>query len=288
MAEFPALPLWTDAYLGDTTHLTTLEHGAYLLLLMVSWRSRDCSLADDDRLLARYAKVTPAQWRRLRPVIEDFFTVKDGRWIQRRLRDEANAVRQRRQQQVEAGRASALKRKGRHSTDVEQPSNEASTPTPISTPISIEEGEEDSVNGLDEDAEAKKPAATLPPGSTAQARDAWNEAAGRHGWAKVIALSDTRREKLRLRLKELGGLDGWAELLAKAESAAQLITDPPPTWFKFDFLVSSQTNVLKVLEGNYDRRFTNGAGTRHNDEPTNPFVRATLERQDEGAAARRR
>ena len=53
MAQFPVLPLWTDAYLGDTTHLTTIEHGAYMLLLMVSWRSPDCRLPDDDAMLAR-------------------------------------------------------------------------------------------------------------------------------------------------------------------------------------------------------------------------------------------
>lgn len=32
MAEFPALPLWTDAYIGDTAHLTNEEHGVYLRL----------------------------------------------------------------------------------------------------------------------------------------------------------------------------------------------------------------------------------------------------------------
>jgi hypothetical protein len=51
LAEFPALPLFTDAYLGDTTHLSTFEHGAYLLLLIVSWRTPGCCVADDDALL---------------------------------------------------------------------------------------------------------------------------------------------------------------------------------------------------------------------------------------------
>src|SRR4051812_4692086 len=94
MAEFPALPLFTDAYLGDTTHLTTIEHGAYLLLLMTAWRSRDCRLPNDDRMLARYTKLTPAQWQRVKPIIEPFFVVTDDGWTQRRLTDEANHVRQ--------------------------------------------------------------------------------------------------------------------------------------------------------------------------------------------------
>lgn len=130
MAEFPSLPLFTDAYLGDTTHLTTIEHGAYLLLLITSWRTRDTCLPDDDRLLARYTRTTAAQWRRLRPVLAEFFEIEDGVWKQPRLIDEANAVRQHRERMAENGRASALKRKGRHSTKRQQSDNGASTPIP--------------------------------------------------------------------------------------------------------------------------------------------------------------
>lgn len=118
MAEFPALPLWTDAYLGDTTHLTTIEHGAYLLLLMTAWRTRDCALPDDDRLLARYARCGPQQWKRLRVILEPFFDIENGRWAQRRLTDERGAVERHRQQQIAKGKAGAiaksLKRQGRN------------------------------------------------------------------------------------------------------------------------------------------------------------------------------
>ena len=67
MAEYPAFPLFTDAYLGDTTHLTTLEHGAYMLLLMTAWRSPTADLPDDDKMLARYAKMNMANWHNTRP-----------------------------------------------------------------------------------------------------------------------------------------------------------------------------------------------------------------------------
>ena len=114
MAEFPALPLWTDAYLGDTTHLTTIEHGAYLLLLMTAWRTTEARLPDDDQLLARYVRMTPGQWKRMRPIIAAFFTIQNGFWTQGRLTDEAVAVRQKKEAAAANGRASALKRLGRH------------------------------------------------------------------------------------------------------------------------------------------------------------------------------
>lgn len=131
MAEFPALPLWTDAYLGDTTHLTTIEHGAYLLLLMTAWRTSECALPDDDRLLARYARLEPRQWKKMRPIMADFFVIEDGKWRQRRLSDEREAVRTYRENQSVKGRlsaqAKALKNKGRHRTTAKSGSNSVPT-----------------------------------------------------------------------------------------------------------------------------------------------------------------
>ncbi|MCR4298247.1 MAG: DUF1376 domain-containing protein [Gallionella sp.] len=139
MAEFPSMPLWTDAYLADTSHLTTIEHGAYLLLLMIAWRTQEKRLPDDDKLLARYAKMTPSQWKRIRPVMSAFFKIENGYWTQGRLIDEANAVKRYRERQSAAGKASALKRNGRHSTTVELGCNRSPTPSPSPSPISNKE-----------------------------------------------------------------------------------------------------------------------------------------------------
>src|SRR5690606_29918363 len=87
MADFPSLPLWTDAYLADTRHLSTVEHGAYLLLLMEAWRRPSCSLPDDDRLLARLAGLSDDEWLKIKGIVLDFWQY-DGRrkeWRQLRL-----------------------------------------------------------------------------------------------------------------------------------------------------------------------------------------------------------
>jgi uncharacterized protein YdaU (DUF1376 family) len=65
MSKAPAMPMYWDAYIADTTHLSTEEHGAYLLLLAAMWR-RDGSVPDNDKDIARIVGLTVAKWRRVR------------------------------------------------------------------------------------------------------------------------------------------------------------------------------------------------------------------------------
>lgn len=114
MAEFPALPFFTDAYLADTRHLTTEEHGAYLLLLMCAWRTRGCSLRDDDKSLSRIAGLSPTKWRRMRPVVAQFFHIEGGYWRQKKLLQVYEGVAERvarnRKNGARGGQASAANR----------------------------------------------------------------------------------------------------------------------------------------------------------------------------------
>ena len=110
MAEYPHMPLATDAYLGDTPHLTTLEHGAYFLLLVIAWRVRGVPcLPNDDVLLARYARLDPRTWRKIKPTIMAFWTLNaDGTWTQKKQLKVRELVSKR----VAVAKENALKRWG--------------------------------------------------------------------------------------------------------------------------------------------------------------------------------
>lgn len=77
------MPLNVGDYLADTGHLSTTQHGAYLLLLMHYWRKR--GLPDDDRQLAAIAKLQLRIWLDIKPTIQAFFH--DG-WIHKRVEAE--------------------------------------------------------------------------------------------------------------------------------------------------------------------------------------------------------
>jgi uncharacterized protein YdaU (DUF1376 family) len=142
MSKFPHLPLFTDAFIADTTHLNATETGAYLLLLMTAWRSPDCRLPDDDKKLARWARVDPRAWHKLKPVVMEFWALTDGFWTQKRLLSERDSVSKR----AETARLNGMhggRPKSLINNDQENPAGssrvsqeKASIPIPISkTPI---------------------------------------------------------------------------------------------------------------------------------------------------------
>lgn len=104
MAQFSMMPLWTDALVADTTDLTTVEFGAYMLLLVAMWR-KGGRLPDDDRKLANIARLTPKAWASVRPSLMPFLEVREGEITQGRLLDELEQARKSSAKQ--AGRAKA-------------------------------------------------------------------------------------------------------------------------------------------------------------------------------------
>jgi uncharacterized protein YdaU (DUF1376 family) len=137
MAELPFLPLATDAYLADTRHLSTLEHGAYLLLLMEAWRRPHCNLPDDDLLLARLSGLPVVEWLEIKPTIMAFWSL-DGRsktWTQKRLSKERSRALSvstiRRDAATKRWKATAKPDANAMQTGMQKPcKTDAPTPTP--------------------------------------------------------------------------------------------------------------------------------------------------------------
>jgi uncharacterized protein YdaU (DUF1376 family) len=67
----PWMPLYVADYLADTTHLTTQQHGAYLLLMLRYWATG--SIPHDDAQLAQITRLEYPVWQREKTVILAFF-----------------------------------------------------------------------------------------------------------------------------------------------------------------------------------------------------------------------
>jgi len=89
MAQFPCLPLWTDAWVADTAHLSIAEEGAYFRLMHTMWRTPGCRVPNDNGWLMRHLRLTKDEVRDiLQPVIAEFCQVEDNFIVQKRLKKE--------------------------------------------------------------------------------------------------------------------------------------------------------------------------------------------------------
>lgn len=78
----------------------------------------------------------------------------------------------------------------------------------------------------------------------------WNEFATKVNKPKIAKLTDSRKKKLALRLKEYKNLlEIYKYVLKKSENSQFLING---NFYTFDWLFDNDTNILKVYEGKYD------------------------------------
>lgn len=119
--------------------MTTLQVGAYLLLLCKAWQADPpASLPNDDQILARFARVTPEVWAEAKAgVLVPFRLGTDGRLHSKRLRQEYDIALAKIRERSESGRKGAISRWGgrrnavggpKHGSAMAEPSAQLLTP----------------------------------------------------------------------------------------------------------------------------------------------------------------
>ena len=238
MAEFPALPLLTDRYLADTRHLSTLEHGAYLLLLMEAWRRSGCSLPDDDDLLARLSGLGPSEWQSIKPAVMAFWKLdnRSGEWRQKTLSSQRDRVAK----LVQKRRDAAAKRWYEKKT----PDANAYAQHVHSEPCKA-------------DATKTKTKSLKENGSASHSRehaafDRWNDFAQQRDLPQAQHRTAERVAKLAKLLDSVG--DDLDSVFAKIRDGPHLLGDNDRGWKVSLDWVLKPANLTKLMEGNYDRK----------------------------------
>lgn len=104
MSEAPKawFPFYVGDYLRDTSRLSTEAHGAYLLLILDYWPNG--APPDDNETLASITKLSMKGWLAMRPRLEPFFTITNGRWTHKRIEHELIQAEAKHRKRVEAGK----------------------------------------------------------------------------------------------------------------------------------------------------------------------------------------
>lgn len=89
MAALPYMQLYVADYLADTMHLTTEEHGAYLLLIFNYWQTGKPIPVSR---LARIARLSNERWTDVERSLNEFFNERSGEWVHDRIERDLEAV----------------------------------------------------------------------------------------------------------------------------------------------------------------------------------------------------
>ena len=139
MAELAFLPLATDAWISDTSHLTRVERGLYMDLLILMWRTPECRVPNDLAWISRKLMCSPNEADALKNIIAEFCQ-STGNWLsQKRLRKEWDYCLEKRKKQSERAKARWNKDKDQcHGNAAPHITGNAPTPSPTPTLIPLD------------------------------------------------------------------------------------------------------------------------------------------------------
>jgi uncharacterized protein YdaU (DUF1376 family) len=259
--SLPYFPMYPSDYEAKTSHLTISEDGAYFRLLRLCWMTAGCSLPDDEAWITRRARAFSDDERQaIKTILDEFFTLKNGRWINERLTTEYKEASSKHLKRKKAGR------KGGSAKSLKINDNEPSNATAMLKQCSSNQNQNQNQNQSILD-DTKVSLVNRVKADCEIAVSDWNQAAEKNGWPRVQRLTAARSKQLAGRIKDAGGLDGWQAALEKA-GESDFLCGRNGAWngFCFDWMTKA-ANFTKLMEGNYENRNDNiteinGAGQR--------------------------
>jgi uncharacterized protein YdaU (DUF1376 family) len=118
------MPFYVTDYLGDTMHLTTVQHGAYLLLLLACWKAGG-ALEDDEAQLSAITRLSLQDWKKNAPVLRRFFAEANGQLEHGRVIAELSRAKELSEKRStigkKGGRPPKAKQSGDELGDTDQP-----------------------------------------------------------------------------------------------------------------------------------------------------------------------
>jgi uncharacterized phage protein (TIGR02220 family) len=117
MAALPYIQLYVADYLADTAHLTTEEHGAYLLLIFNYWQT---GKPIPKNRLARIARLSNDRWTDVEQTLNELFIDDGETWAHKRIESDLAMVAESQAQRAAAGKASAESRKRQKTKEKKQ------------------------------------------------------------------------------------------------------------------------------------------------------------------------
>ncbi|MBI9118776.1 DUF1376 domain-containing protein [Pseudomonas aeruginosa] len=282
MAALPYIQLYVADYLADTMHLSTEEHGAYLLLIFNYWQT---GKPIPKVRLSRIARVPNDRWPAVEASLSEFFNDNGNEWVHERIERDLLAVDSTRNQRSAAGKASAAAKKARKEAEHKRESNARST----TVESSLQQNSTNRDTDTDTDTERDSPtdvglvdASRQPAPSTDEDLFEPEQPESLNGHqhgikpcpAQAIAdlyhqvlpelpavalLNDTRRRHLQARWREHEAhrsLDFWREFFETVKASPFLMGNVPgrngakPFRATFDWIIAP-SNFVKIVEGNY-------------------------------------